>query len=447
MRSQIQKLVYAAALFCYAGATATQDQIYGLGGISSGRVGAVGAETELPFAAIINPATLAAGDVPAFALNVGAGQARPSVAGNVLLDSPTFRTRSGVERSGAPELAGSSATLWGVGLNYPFNLPKWADRRAGFGIVASGPLGQLRRYASVTPYDFSMLKYGTSEAQFKVTTSLGLEILKKHFYAGVGTSFYLNAAGDAEAQVVADNPTGRLALDVGLSSAVVFGLFARLDSTPAPHQLALVYRQAVEPTFTQRLEGTVQILRAGGLVTVPAVLTANLYYEPESVELDWQKRWGEYNVSLGVAYQAWSKYRAPYVVVGAEDAGGTNRSTYVPSIALRDTLNPKAAVDGPLFATGFRWSLGYQYRPSAITDLSGDSNLLDVSTHVLGVSVRRAIPASEILPLPLEVGAYGQWHLFETTEVTKVSSSSIGAPGYKIQGNAYTYGISLQANF
>lgn len=426
---------------------ATQDQIYGLGGISSGRAGTIAAEPENSYAGLTNPATLPAASAPSFSVNAGVGGVSPSLTGNVLLDSPSFRTRSGVVREGTPELNGVSSTLWSIGFSYPFNLPKWADRRAGLGLVVNGPFGQLRRYASVTPYDFAMLKYGTSEAQFKATTSLGFEIIKRYLSVGVGTSFYLNGAGDAEAQILADNPTGRLALDVGLSSAVVLGLFARLDSTQAPHQLGLVYRQAVNPTFTQRLEGTVQVFRAGGLVTVPAVLRANLYYEPETIEIDWQKKFGDFNVAVGVAYQAWSKYQPPFVVIGAEDAGGVPRSTYVPSLSLRDTLNPRAAVDGPLFGSGFRWSAGYQYRPSAITDFSGETNLLDANTHVLAGSLHKAFGASEILPLDIDLSIYGQWHLFEAVEVRKSTGGTIGAPGYKFQGNAYTYGLSLKTTF
>jgi hypothetical protein len=43
------------------------------------------------------------------------------------------------------------------------------------------------------------------------------------------------------------------------------------------------------------------------------------------------------------------------------------------------------------------------------------------------------------------LGIFGQYHWLTERKVLKANSDSIGGPQYSFSGQAYTYGISLQA--
>jgi len=424
---------------------ATQDQTYGLGGATTGRVSSVTADTENPFAALYNPGLLAAQKTPLFSFSTLAAGSSYSPFSQVLVDSAQYRTRDAKNRIDDFSLPGNSSTLWAVGFTYPFALPNYLSRRAGLGIVASGPFGKLRSFSSGTPYEFTDLRYGTSDEQFKVTTSLGVELIPEHLYLGTGLSFYITAAGAADADVVTSNPTGRLNLDVGMNSSLVGGLYGRANWLGYDHAWSLVYHQAARPTFDQSINGTVQVT-PGASVAIPLMLHTALYFEPQTIESDWQVNFGVLIASLGVSYQRWSAFEPSFLTVQSPDARGQTRTTSLPTLSFSDTINPRASIDVPLLTNRWYASLGYQFRPSPLRDLSGPANLLDTDTHVVGIGVRYQIPNNQILPLPVTVAIFGQYHWMETRHIDKSDSSFIGAPGYDFSGNAYTYGLSLQAD-
>ncbi len=426
-------------------ALATQDQTYGLGGASTGRVSGVTADVETPFAALYNPALLGAGTTPLFSLSTSAAGSSYAPFSQVLVDSPQYRTRDARQRVDDYALPGSGSTLWTMGFTYPFSLPKYLGRRAGIGIVASGPFGKLRSFASGTPYEFSALRYGTADRQFKATLSTGVEIIPNHVYAGAGLSLYITAAGAADADVVTSNPTGRLNLDVGLNSSLVAGLYGRAKLWNYDHAWSLVYRQAARPTFDQRFDGNVQVVE-GASVALPLLLHTALYFEPQTIESDWQVNFGLLTASIGVSFQRWSAFEPSFLVLQSPDAQGRTRSTSMPSLPFTDTINPRASIDVPLLTNRWYASAGYQFRPSPLKDISGPANLVDSDTHVMGMAIRYRIPDNQIIPLPITLALFGQYHWIQSRQIQKNDPTFIGAPGYNFTGNAYTYGLSLQAD-
>jgi len=419
---------------------ASQEQTYGLGGASSGRVSSVTAETENPFAALYNPALISAQASSLFAFTTGGIAARTGTLSSVLVDSPQYRTERGVSRTQDFRLPDQTAALWSAGLTLPFSLPPTFGRRAGFGLTLSGPYQRLRSFTSLTPYDFSLLRYGTSDTQFKGTLGLSVELWPRYLYIGGGMTLFLTSAGSADSTLVSENPTGRFALDIGFNTAAVAGLFARYEQT----SVALVFRQEINPTFEQRFEGKVQI---GGTDTLvqPFVMKTSLYYEPSTLELETQHDFGMVKTSLGVSYQMWDGYQPSYLVVSATDARGETRATQAPAFQLRSTLNPRASIEVPFFNRKLFLCAGYQYRPTPVGDLSGAANILDSNTHVAGLSISHRLKANAFLPVPLTWGVYGQYHWFVTRAIEKSSAQFIGAPRFNFSGSAYTYGFALQA--
>jgi hypothetical protein len=134
-------------------------------------------------------------------------------------------------------------------------------------------------------------------------------------------------------------------------------------------------------------------------------------------------------------------------VVQALDANQQMRTTSLPIVALRNTLNPRVSVEYGLFNERFWISVGYQYRPTPVPDLSGTANFLDSDTHVVGLSLRHALAPGALLPWRTEWGLFGQYHWLVQRAVAKAAPDVIGAPGYAISGSAYAYGLSIQAEW
>lgn len=443
----MRSLVFLFALALSQTVLATQDQIFGMGGLASGRVSTLPSDPDNPFSALSNPALLPMGTTPRFSFATSfVGSSRDPLK-NVSLDSPEFRTSTGRAQSGDYQFQDAAASLWVTSFQYPFNLPRWASRRAGIGIVASGPFGHLRNFRSSTPYDFSVLRYGTSDSQFKGTISTGFEIIPDKLTFGLGLSMFITASGDADAYLVSDNPSGRLNLDVGLNTSMVSGLTYKYDDGDAVHLFSLTYHQAAAPKLIQQFVGNVDLGVGRGTATVPATLETYLYYEPETWETEWQGNYEGTKVSLGFSYQRWSDYRASYLVVQTVNADNSRTVSQTPSNQLRDTLNPRASVEIPLYKESWRLGTGYQYRPSPVKDLSQSTNLLDSDTHVFGASVRYHFKGNDWFPLPLNLSLHGQYHHFATRDVQKASSQYVGSPGFKYAGNAYNIGVLMDTTF
>jgi hypothetical protein len=313
------------------------------------------------------------------------------------------------------------------------------NRKAGLGVVVSGPFEKVGTFASLTPYDFFSLRYGNADSQFKATLSGSLEVWREMLFIGAGVSFFMSSSGAADARILSSNPTGRLQLEMSLNSAVLAGAFWKTGATAG----SLVFRQSVSPSFVQSVTGSAELGNGTGTVDIPFLMTSSLYFEPQAIEGEVQHDFGPLKASAGMSYQLWGSYRPPSVRIEALDANRTIRATEIPPLSLRNTWNPRASLDLPLARHRTWFSLGYQFRPTPLTDLSGPANLVDSDTHVVGLSFRHAIPSSEVFPLPLTLGLFGQVHFFSARKITK-ATETIGAPGYDLDGNSYIYGANLQ---
>jgi hypothetical protein len=407
------------ALIRYPCALGSQAQNYGLGGETSGRANSVLAEVNNPFAALYNPSLIAAQPDSIFGFSTGLQQTR-------------------FQSSDQLHLKDQSLATWALGYSYPFKFSQTSDRHAGLGLALSGPFQKLRTFAAYSPEDAFVMRYGASDSQFKATLGAGLELLPKTLFFGAGMSFYLSTAGAAEENIVGQNPTGRMALDVGLNTAAILGFYAYGDQ----NQGALTYHQALDPSFTQSIEGRISVL-GSEILRQPMLAKSTLYYEPQTLELEGQHQFGRLKASLGVAYEFWSQYKAPILMTEAQDNLGGTRTTQIPSVPLRNTWNPRVSFELPI-SQSLSLSSGYQFRPSPVTDLTGPANYLDSSAHILGLSLSHQIAANSLIPWPTRVGIYGQYHWLNKLEVTKASTRGLSTDHYTFQGNASVYGFCLQ---
>jgi hypothetical protein len=398
---------------------ASQAQNYGLGGETSGRANGVLAEISNPYAALYNPSLLAAQPFSLFSFSTGIQQTR-------------FQAPESLK------LKNQSLATWSMGFSLPFKLSHESDRQAGFGLTLSGPYKNLRTFSAYSPEDAFVMRYGASDSQFKATLGVGLELVEKTVYAGGGLSFYLSTAGAAEENIVGQNPTGRMALDVGLNSAAIVGLYAVGDKT----QSALTFHQKLDPSFTQAIDGKISIA-GSDVIHQPMLAKSSLYYEPQTLEIEGQHEFGDLKASVGIAYEFWGDYKAPILVTEARDNLGGTRTTQVPTVPLKNTWNPRVSLEMPI-SHSFTLSSGYQFRPSPVVDLSGPSHYLDSNTHVVGLSLAHPFKPNTLLPWPSRLGVYGQYHWLNSRKITKSSPSDSSPTEYTFQGNAAVYGICLQ---
>jgi|GEM_PF-2006136 len=443
MTQPLKRSFLAMALAFALGATtsvpAAQDQLYGLGGQTTGRVGSITAEPTNAYAALYNPALLATSAGRRIAFSTTLAGARYASLGTVRIDSSEYRTTNGVNRDGEAKLPNFGTTLWSLGYRHGFDLPFWDSRIAGIGVTFSGPLANLRSFSSPTPYDFTTLRYGGSDMQFKGSASFGLEIVPKRWSLGAGATVFISSAGIADTVIAADNPTARMKMDVSMNSSWLVGSYWSLGNWNA----AFVYRQRIRPQFAQQLEGQVDF--AGTRVfNQPMVIESTLYFEPHIFEVELQRQFKSFKVSTGISYQLWSSYSPAYMQVSALSRDGSTRSTRAPAIPFRDVWVPRVSAEIP-FGRG-RWNIlgGYQYRPTPIVDLSGSGNLLDSNTHVIGIGLGCRVAENFLGAEEVHINFAGQWHIIEKRTIEKVDPALIGSPGYVFKGNAYVVGLAAE---
>lgn len=414
---------------------ASQADNYGLGGSTSGRVSGVTAEIENSHAAIYNPALLAAGFTTLFSFSTGVANTQFAPIQQVFVRDPKTNQLSVQDY----QLENLQTTQWSLGYRYPFLLSERLNRMMGIGISLSGPYKTLRSFTGHTPDDFYSVRYGNSDSQFKATLGTAIELWPETIYFGAGLSLYLVGAGNADANLASDNPTGRMVFDVGLNSAWIFGLLGRWDLST----VALTYREAVNPMYEQNFEGIAPV--AGNSVTVPVSVKSSLYYEPKQLQLEAQHDYEFLKVSLGVSYQFWDAYLPPILVTTTTDSSGNKTITQLPRQEFENTWNPRASVEVPWFNQRLSTSLGYQYRPTPLKNTNGTSNALDSNTHIVGLSIEHRVDKNIVLPWPFKWGLYGQYHFIEDRKIDKLESTATGAPNYTYSANSYTYGINLEA--
>ncbi|NBX92614.1 MAG: hypothetical protein EB078_06915 [Proteobacteria bacterium] len=416
---------------------ASQAQNFGLDAESTGRVGSVTAEVDNAYSALFNPALLAAKSQKSFAFSTSQTQVQFNELGSIVL--PRSQRRSDEPEKGNVQIPAINQTRWSLGFNYPVFL-KSVSRKAGFGFALSGPYEKLRGFEAHAPDDFFSMRYGTADAQFKGTVSAALEIIPQKLFLGGGASLFLSGMGTAETRI-SDSPSSRLNMNVVLETAPVIGLYSQLGNSAT----ALTYHQKIDPKFEQDLTARIQFSGRDTFYQ-PLLMKSSLYFEPESVEWDWQQRFEVMSLTVGVSYQFWNAYQAPVLFTETEDFLGGKLRTQGGGTQTRNTVNPRASVSLPISRT-LKTAVGYQYRPTPLTDVSGASNALDSDTHIWGLSVQKTFPTSWVSETPLTFGVFGQLHKITAREVQKTVPEVSGGPGFNYSGNAYLVGVSAQADF
>lgn len=416
-------------------AFSSQAQNFGLDAQSTGRAGSVVADESNGHAALFNPALLATQKETRFSFSTSQVEVKVGAFDSVLLPRSLRTSDAPVkERFQLPAL---SQTRWALGFNQPLRF-KALSRTGGLGFSFSGPYEKLRGFVAHAPDDFFTARYGTADAQFKGTASLGFELIPETLFFGTGLSLFLSGAGAAETNL-SSNPTSRMNLDVVLEKAPVVGLYVRTGSFSS----ALTYHQQINPILEQEMKAKLQI-NGRDTFEQPVLMRSSLYFEPKTFEWELQQKLSQFVWSIGLAYQVWSAYESPILFTETPDLTGKPQRTSGGKPPSRNTLNPRGSI-GFNLGSATRASMGYQYRPTPFFDLSGTSNALDADTHILGLALEQHFSDTWVLNAPLSLGVFGQIHRFKDREVSKSSQNGAPHSSFTYTGNALVFGVSAQA--
>ncbi len=351
----------------------------------------------------------------------------------IRLDSPKFRTQNGESQKGDYRSNSPAVSLWAAKLTYPFTIFKDSSRRqAALGIALMGPFGELRKFRASTPYDFLPLRDTLTESQFHSAFLGSVALVERALYLRAGLQFFISSSGSAEAILIGNNPTARLAADVGLNSAALAGL----SYESANDEFGLAFRQEVAPKIVQRFVGQVSI---GNLQTFeqPLEFRTTLYFEPHRFEAYYRHQFSRFSVRAVVNYEIWSRYLPAFLVAETKDAAGKPLITEVPGVRLNNTLSPEVSWHTDTLLP-FSLTASYRFSPTPLSDYSGPSNLLDSNLHRINLTVGSDLKGIGLGGWKAELwGQYGWW---ATQVVKKASADFIGAPGYTIEGNFYRLG-------
>lgn len=413
----------------------SQAQNFGLEALSTGRAGSVIAEEQNAHSALFNPALLGAQNQSSFSFSTSQTAVKTGSLGSIHL--PRSLRRSDEPLSENYSLPDQSQTRWALGWNTPIRL-KRLNRNAGLGLSLSGPYEKLRGFVAYAPDDVYLVRYGTADAQFKGTTSLGLELVPKKLFLGAGLSLFLSGAGAAETYL-SDTPSSRMNLDVVLRTAPVLGIY----STYGGLSSAITFHESINPTLEQSMKAKIR-LNGMDAFEQPLLMKSSLYFEPRTVEGEVQKDFSTFKISLGISYQVWSPYQPPVLITEAPDSTGVTQKSRAGTVTMKNTLNPRASI-GVALTPSLDSYLGYQFRPSPVSDLSGEANALDTDTHLIGLSLEQRFSSSFFTETPLRLGVFGQYHRLTERTVLKEDTKAAGGPGFNFSGNAYVVGLSVRA--
>lgn len=235
----------------------------------------------------------------------------------------------------------------------------------------------------------------------------------------------------------------------GLSAVYDFG-FDEEKQDPYGFIVGLAYRAKSE--MTTKLTVSAEVLN----VPVVGELNSTPQFTPAEWTLSASKRMSDrWTVSADVSYIEWSAYKNPFgdTVINSFIAGGGEEfagfeNKIVPKLGAEYTWRTKKSMFRRFALRG-----GYFYSPSPVPDQVGDTNYADSNRHGISFGFGTSInnPWTEAAPVSesqwIDFDLFVQLNYLERRDITKNSSTNIGAPGYTAGGNIWVYGLHTSLNF
>ncbi|MCO5141706.1 MAG: outer membrane protein transport protein [Oligoflexia bacterium] len=275
-------------------------------------------------------------------------------------------------------------------------------------------------------------------------------IIGMGYEAWDGIAFGLNFRSTTKSTAVyalrADNSVNYSATAVEAKSKNRISISALYDNVRRggdfPYSVGFMYRAQAGLETRISADVTAFVPIRGDLDSFPS-------YSPSEWALMSSVAFGKLKTSLDFSWMKWSQYVSPY--------GTGNINTYV----IGSSRKEAQFKDVPVFRLGNEYEVsvgggalrklfartGYFYYPSPVPDQTSDSNFVDNDRHGVsaGLGLHWKSPWESEDDLVTDFFVQNVW--LKSKQVTKVSATTVGAPGYTSGGRLMLFGAGVKLKF
>jgi len=433
-------IILCIALLATSAAHASPYEVYGVGSRATAMGGAQGAAARDYTAIYYNPANLTLRTKTHF------GFALQVVQPSLHVDS------YGVEPEMEPILPGTNVTM-NMGLVFP--LGGLLDYRLAIGLALSIPLVELTRLEAVDPARPFFYMYQSLADNLLIAPAIGVRITD---WLRIGVGAQILAALEPRLELTGDLVRRRIeerSLTVELDGSVA--LVAGIAAIMGPVELGVTYRDDLDLSY--RIPVDFMIEDIGSIVLD---VYGTTLYSPRQLNLG--LAWTNDDPALVVALDAtiafWSAAPSPAATIDAtltdeelrpdEETVATLFEFHTPPFDLgaQNIVIPRVGIEW-LPNTMFAVRAGYFYRPTAIPDQIGYSNVLDAPAHVLslGGGISFADPL-QVHDEDITIDFHVQWtHLTDRLTTKDPAAGADSGDEYIAGGNIWNVGIEFRQDF
>jgi long-chain fatty acid transport protein len=413
--------VCAAVIICisseFSVAFADVFDTFGAGTRGAGMGGAVGASTSNLDALYYNPA--------------GLGKSYGNTFGLGYMYSYPFITTKGQGQGvpGADYLSmGMIFINFGVSLNEIIKkLPMQATLGVSFSVLHDFRLAVMDDF---DPDSYQYLRYGSPIKRTTGYLGLGVEVVKKWLWLGIGGHVMVSGEGTMHFVVDASTlnttdpiaPTSQtVSMDVKTNLQPTCGI---IFSPYKDLNLAFSYKRGISALF-KPFKAFLYIDTAGGDASVTAMTAIISFYSPDMFRYGISYKIAGLTMEFDACMEQWKSFR--------EDAPRVFR-TRTPRFS--NIVSYHGGLEYEIGALQIR--VGYQYAPSVIPKQNMSTNYLDTTRHIvsLGLGVRFR-PPWELLYQPVSLALTVQDQILEKAKINTMT----------INGHDLTGIVSLEFKF
>jgi hypothetical protein len=174
------------------------------------------------------------------------------------------------------------------------------------------------------------------------------------------------------------------------------------------------------------------------------ITKSSLFYDPETVMVGISRYDDLESYSFSAHWQRWGNFRGTTLAVNVVGNFSSSFSQALPETWHHDIISLHAGYERRFGNSALR--LGYAFVPTHVPDQSGQSNILDSDRHEASLGYGHKWQSS-FIDGALRIDGCLMAHFLAPKTVTKTSGEFIGAPGYKIGGTVYGYGMTMTAEY
>lgn len=260
--------------------------------------------------------------------------------------------------------------------------------------------------------------------------------LSQNYSLSVGAHF--GVQGEGEAYIVgrsSSDPNGSSLGEVNLTAkpkaALIFGLTRKWDHSSLSLKLQQrLYSEVEVETIGLTPTGL------GSSIDYNLNLIAHQFYDPDIINLSYQRSSGAHSYTTSIEFQNWNSYLSSKLEL-AKISGVITSSKDYNSISINSPFIPRLSYSYQA-SQMTKYIFGIKHRPRIIkSDLNGSSNLVD--TAITSFSF-----GQEFQIIPNLHASYGlQYKHLKKQTVTKSPNRENGTAGKKIGSSGYKVGGSL----